>query len=104
MRHALAGSLALLAALTACGGGEPSVALPTVRDSAGIRIVENTTAQWREGAGWTVVDSPSVSIGGSAGEVAEAIRNTNPEDEPELLRRLTQLAADIEGVCVMRSR
>ena len=65
MRYAL---LPLLA-LAACGGkGAPSAAPPTVRDSAGIRIVENTGPQWPEGAGWTVADSPSVSIGGSAGD------------------------------------
>lgn len=68
MRHHLAGSLALLVTLAACDGGASSAALPTVRDSAGIRIVENAAAQWPEGAGWTVADSPSVSIGGSAGD------------------------------------
>ena len=58
----------LLVSLAACGGDRSSAALPTVRDSAGIRIVENTALQWAEGAGWTVADSPSVSIGGSAGD------------------------------------
>ena len=31
-------------------------------------------------------------------EVAERIRSARPEDEPELLRRLTQLAAEVEGL------
>lgn len=31
-------------------------------------------------------------------DVAESIRSARPEDEPELLRRLTQLAAEVEGL------
>jgi hypothetical protein len=34
-----------------------------VRDSAGIRIVENGTSVWGEGEGWTVAPEPSLVIG-----------------------------------------
>ena len=40
----------------------PSTAL--VRDSAGIRIVENTTPQWQEGETWRLSPEPVVDIGG----------------------------------------
>jgi len=58
-------------AVAACGGGgERGVAAPTVRDSAGISIVENTGTVWAGGKGWTVADTPSVTIGGLEGEAA----------------------------------
>ena len=60
-------SLLLLAA--ACGGAaDRGAAAPTVRDSAGITIVENNGTAWAGGKGWTVADSPMVSIGGLEGE------------------------------------
>jgi hypothetical protein len=34
-----------------------------VRDSAGIRIAENTAPQWKEGEGWTLSAEPTVDIG-----------------------------------------
>ena len=54
-----------LGLLIGCGreGTSPGGAT-AVRDSAGIRIVENGTPNWAEGAGWTVADTPSVDIGG----------------------------------------
>jgi hypothetical protein len=36
----------------------------TVRDSAGITIVENTAPAWAEDTGWQVGDVPSVEVGG----------------------------------------
>lgn len=69
MRSRPTSSAVLLLVLAACSKqGGPAAAGPAVRDSAGIRIVENTAAQWGEGAAWTVADSPSVSIGGTAGD------------------------------------
>ena len=57
----LGASLAIMA--VACGGeGKPGAAV--TRDSAGIRIVENSGPAWETGKGWTVVDSPLVDIGG----------------------------------------
>lgn len=40
------------------------------RDSAGVRIVENSAPTWPKDRGWTVVDSPLVDIGGKGGEAA----------------------------------
>ena len=54
-----------------CGGeAARQGAAAVVRDSAGIRIVENSGPAWAEGAGWRVADSPLVSIGGVAGDPA----------------------------------
>lgn len=64
--------LSALSVLAACGdrSGAGTNAGATVRDSAGIQIVENSTPLWAEGRGWTVVDSPLVDIGGKAGDAA----------------------------------
>ncbi|HSR14783.1 MAG TPA: hypothetical protein VLL51_03480, partial [Gemmatimonadales bacterium] len=61
--------VAILLPAAACGG-ERGAAVPTVRDSAGITIVENAGTVWAEGRGWTVADTPTVSIGGLEGEAA----------------------------------
>ncbi len=55
--------------LAACGGGGAGAG-PTVRDSAGIQVVENTDPAWPAGAGWALSDTPSVDIGGVAGDPA----------------------------------
>ena len=70
-------TILLLAA--ACGGGAAADAgsRATVRDSAGIEIVENTGPLWAEGAGWTVVDTPVVDIGGVAGDAAYDLTQIN---------------------------
>jgi hypothetical protein len=60
---------AVLLLLTFCGkAGERGGAAPTVRDSAGIAIVENRGTAWDQGQGWTVVDTPAVNFGGLEGE------------------------------------
>jgi hypothetical protein len=57
-------ALILVAFLPACmvdsEGGEGKF---TVRDSAGIQIVENREPLWEEGRGWTLSSEPIVSIG-----------------------------------------
>ena len=72
-----------LTALNGCrdaGGSAPAV---TVRDSAGIQIVENTTPVTTAPAQWTVSDSAVLSIGSaeedsaSLGRVAGAVRLTD---------------------------
>src|SRR5512145_3286850 len=70
-------SVLLLA--SACGGGAAADAgsRATVRDSAGIEIVENAGPLWAEGTGWTVVDSPVVDIGGVAGDAAYDLTQIN---------------------------
>jgi hypothetical protein len=60
-------SLILLAA--GCGG-EPETAMShTVRDSAGIRIVESTSASWGPDDQWTIAASPSLDLGVVEGAV-----------------------------------
>ncbi len=63
--------LALLA--SACGGGGDggSGEAVTVRDSAGVRIVENRAPAWGEGEAWTVADTPSLTLGAAQGEGPE---------------------------------
>lgn len=64
------GSGALLLALSvalfpACGAGEAEVPrVNAIRDSAGVRIVENATPQWPDGRGWRIDPSPLVEIQG----------------------------------------
>jgi hypothetical protein len=59
---ALAGAAAV--ATTACSVDTPDSGA-TVRDSAGVHIVENRGAPaWTTATAWTVSDTPSVSIGG----------------------------------------
>lgn len=55
--------LFIIVALNGCAGdsGESSVA---VRDSAGIRIVENQTGSIEAAGSWTLLDDPVVEIGG----------------------------------------
>ena len=47
-----------------CGTSEGPGDNATVRDSAGITIVESTAPAWTEGTEWRVGDVPSVQIGG----------------------------------------
>jgi len=49
-------------ALGACGEARDTPVVE-VRDSAGIRIVENTRSQWGEGAGWSVGADPDARLG-----------------------------------------
>lgn len=66
LRLAVAGILPLLAAC----GGDARAAGPVVRDSAGVRIVENTRPAWAEGQGWRVAPEPEVDIGVADGDAA----------------------------------
>ena len=50
-------------ALSACDRGATRASGPTLRDSAGIQIVENTAPQWPEGRGWRLAAQPLVEIG-----------------------------------------
>jgi hypothetical protein len=62
-------SVTLLLLGLACAGGEGGPPV-VVRDSAGIRVVENHRAQWGEGSGWRVEAEPAISIGAVEGEEA----------------------------------
>ncbi|MEW5927216.1 MAG: 6-bladed beta-propeller [Gemmatimonadota bacterium] len=57
-----AACLVLLPALAACGG-DARAAGPVVRDSAGVRIVENSAPAWKEGQGWRLSAEPALDIG-----------------------------------------
>jgi hypothetical protein len=68
------------AALAACGG-DAAAAGPAVRDSAGIRIVQNTRPAWGEGDAWRVDAAPMLDLGVGEGDanyqfgvVADALR------------------------------
>lgn len=60
-----AGCVALAALLAACTDSPPAPAAATVRDSAGIRIVEHPAGALAELPEWRVSAEPAVSIGGS---------------------------------------
>jgi hypothetical protein len=55
--------LTLLLPLAACGGSAAAGTLATRADSAGITIVTNTDASWREGEGWQIDAEPRLEIG-----------------------------------------
>lgn len=76
----LVATFAALAA--ACGGGAaPGTGEATVRDSAGIQIVENTGPAHAEGEGWLLSAEPTFQVGGDEtnpvydlGQVTGAVR------------------------------
>ncbi|WP_420127741.1 6-bladed beta-propeller [Longimicrobium sp.] len=59
---------ALLLPLAACGG-DAAAAGPSVRDSAGIRIVQNDAPAWKQGQEWRVSAEPVTDIGVAEGDV-----------------------------------
>jgi hypothetical protein len=82
MRNAvLAGACVVLSMSNAACGGDARAAGPTVRDSAGIRIVQNERPAWKKGQEWRVDAEPLVDVGGEEGDanqqfarVADAVR------------------------------
>lgn len=59
--------LALLS-LAACGSGDAGGGAATVRDSAGIQIVENRGGRWKGDAGWRLSEEPTLQIGVAEGD------------------------------------
>jgi hypothetical protein len=58
-----------LAVVAACaGGGDSEAGEATVRDSAGVTIVENTGGTWARGEGWTLRAEPELQIGGNTSD------------------------------------
>jgi len=53
----------MLLSSLACAGAEAGGAGVTVRDSAGIEIVENSSPKWKDGTGWRLGYTPEVDIG-----------------------------------------
>ena len=56
--------------LSACGSDAPSGPTFTVRDSAGIAIVENRGELAADGGGWTISPEPTLEIGAMEGDEA----------------------------------
>lgn len=67
----VAGSISILAVLTACSNGGHLTDTAVRRDSAGITIVENSAPSWGEGSAWRVDTAPMLAIASDAGEGAE---------------------------------
>ncbi|MGD2153322.1 MAG: hypothetical protein PVG79_08630 [Gemmatimonadales bacterium] len=61
-------SIALLVALAGCGADGADSNGAVIRDSAGVRIVENTAPLWSEGKGWQLAQQPALSIGELEGD------------------------------------
>jgi len=57
-------------AALACSGGDVKGSSSTVRDSAGIAIVENHTPLWTETERWRLSDEPVLQIGAVDGDDA----------------------------------
>ena len=68
--------LLVLLSLVARGTDAPERRGPTVRDSAGIGIVENTTSLWQEGEAWRL----NPELGAGCGR-----RISNGQDRPMIL-------------------
>ncbi len=72
MRHCLA--LFAFLSLAACATDSPQHREPIVRDSMGIRIVENSAPQWQQGQAWRLNPQPLVDIGGGDTEEDQLFR------------------------------
>ncbi|MCH7476079.1 MAG: hypothetical protein IIA27_15625 [Gemmatimonadetes bacterium] len=66
--------LSVAAAFAACAVDTSERRGPVVRDSAGIRIVENTTHLWQDGEAWRLSPEPVVDIGGGDREEDQLFR------------------------------
>ena len=64
------GGLALVAMAAACGGPAPGPADASLRDSAGVRIIESGVPAWESGSAWRLSAEPVLSIGRTAGAAA----------------------------------
>ncbi|MEX0893085.1 MAG: hypothetical protein WEB88_13035 [Gemmatimonadota bacterium] len=56
-------ALAVCLVLAACAGGDPGPTPTAVRDSAGIRIIDNGAPAWTDGQVWRIAPEPEVVIG-----------------------------------------
>lgn len=60
--------------LMACTEDTPRASTALVRDSAGVRIVENNSPRWQEGEEWRLSVEPAVDIGGGDAEEDQLFR------------------------------
>lgn len=81
---AVAACLLAVPLATACGGGDASAEGPVVRDSAGVRIVENGPAPDSAGSTWRLAPEPELEIGAVQGpdeqqldHVVDAVRTSD---------------------------
>jgi hypothetical protein len=68
MRPLARGSAVLTTIALAACGGDARASGPAVRDSAGIRIVQNARPAWGRGEGWTVAAEPVLDLGVAEGD------------------------------------
>lgn len=66
--------LLVIVAFGACTGDHTDQPGAAVRDSAGIRIVENTTPLWQQGQAWHLSTEPVVDIGAQSDPLYELFR------------------------------
>ncbi len=52
--------------LVSCASEPPSDGSPTVRDSAGVEIVENSAPRWRDDQVWRLSPAPLLDLGDPA--------------------------------------
>lgn len=64
---------ALATAACADSGAAPDASAHTVRDSAGIEIVESGAPAWREGEAWTLDPEPELTIGEAMGDARQQL-------------------------------
>ena len=91
-------SVALCAAIAACEGIETETRPPavTIRDSAGIEVVDNHAPEWDEGSAWTVAPTPEIVIGGQHGAV--------DADSSHLVWRIGDVVALSDGRVALLTR
>ena len=61
-------ALGLIQPLIGCGDRIDTIADALVRDSSGVRIVENINPIWTESEAWRLGPTPSLDIGGADGD------------------------------------
>lgn len=91
VQRAVAG-IAVASMTAACDAAPREVASSTVRDSAGIQIVESTAPEWEDGAAWWVEPEPILTIGVLDG----------PE-EYQLFRAFSPLRTSLGEIVVVNS-
>jgi hypothetical protein len=72
---AQAGAALLVAAVASCSGGSTPEPGTTVRDSAGIRIVENDAGEITAANTWTLSPEPVLEIGGNEDDSTQILYN-----------------------------
>jgi hypothetical protein len=65
---AVGATIACILAASSCRSTDKPLVDHQLRDSAGIRIVESSGPEWRDGAGWALSSEPSVTIGSADGD------------------------------------